>query len=439
MKKFDALPDRALDRISGYAPPMGEEHMVRIKELTLLKVSDKKPKRAARAKARQVLAIAVCLCLFVTSAVAVNAVTDLTFLLEPVLGTSAAEHIQGIHKKSMDNGILMEVEAAYNDENTAYVFFSLTDTEGKGRITGDMFFDRREFSRILVPFNTYGFSDVKLLDFDQDAQKAWFYTVLSTANPNEDLSGKLVQLKLENIVTTLHWKTCDTKLDAYQYLFGGSEDKLHVAVPTPSNGVISGLGFTDFTDGTADIGSGFQIRVEYPEDIPLDQYLDEYFYFYDADGNVYGCSDRVSDTGYHIMRFEEITSIDKLKGLKLAVRYLEDRDIIEGAWQTTFRLSEEVQTKAFTVNESFDGGVLQTVEISPTRVRFVGELLKPDTFALDLFEWSVISASGAEIRGANVSSAWQTEGSGAFYIQCDGLIPEDIVSVEFAGIHLSLN
>ena len=65
---------------------------------------------------------------------AVNAAFDLSPLYEAILGERAAQYIQGIHKTDEQDGILLTMDAGYVEEHAAAIFFTLTDTEGMGRL-----------------------------------------------------------------------------------------------------------------------------------------------------------------------------------------------------------------------------------------------------------------------------------------------------------------
>ena len=79
------------------------------------------------------IAFAVLIAL-VAGALTVNAIFDLSFLYEEILGERAAPFIQDINEVDESNGIRLTVDAAYAEKHAVVIFFTLTDTEGLGRI-----------------------------------------------------------------------------------------------------------------------------------------------------------------------------------------------------------------------------------------------------------------------------------------------------------------
>lgn len=313
-KMLERLAADADETLSAYAVPMEEGAQGRIKAMIQEKTQRKKA-GTVRRRLRPVLIAAAAVLLLSVSAAAVNTAVDLTPLIEPILGEKAAAYVQGIQKTSIHDGLLLEVEAVYNDEENAYVFFTLTDTLAKGRIDENSAFDERFFNRVMVPYATYGHNDVRVIGYDAEIQQARFYTNLYGVH--EKLGGKLVKLEL---------------------------------------------------------------------------------------------SDLVNDTV----------------------------ETVKGTWSVTFRLNSNIKTTSYTLDEAFEGGIVETVEETPTRVRIKGYMDEPQALLSAGHDCSLITAAGEEMDDLDSTVSVPNEGPGSFEITLDGIIPEDLAAVRLWGHEFTL-
>ena len=140
-------------------------------------------------------ALAACICLAITIAVPAMAATipafyDVLYRISPV----TAQFFRPVQRSCEDNGVRMEVEAAYIHEDTAQIYISMQDLAGVGLDkTTDLF----DSYRIHTPFGSEGYC--QLSSFDPDTKTATFLIAIRQRN-GQNISGDKLTFSVRKLL-----------------------------------------------------------------------------------------------------------------------------------------------------------------------------------------------------------------------------------------------
>lgn len=136
-------------------------------------------------------AAAFCLMLMTATtafAAVVPGINDILYSFYPEL----AESLYPVNQSVSDEGIEVAVLYAANDKHSASVYFSVRDTQMRGRV--DETLDLMDTCRIEGPFVT----GIQLAAYDEDTQTAFF---LMQGNGAHDLSGRMNSFTLRKLMS----------------------------------------------------------------------------------------------------------------------------------------------------------------------------------------------------------------------------------------------
>jgi hypothetical protein len=299
-----------------------------------------------------VIAVTIaCLC-FSTPALAANnpAAYEVLYSISP----ATAQFFKPVQKSCEDQGIKMEVLAAYAKGDTAEVYISFQDLTGS-RVdeTTDLF----DSYSINCPFDNY--ATCQLVDFDGATGTAQFLISITTMEGGEIVKNKVtftisrflsgkniydgIPIELDLIGIN---ENPDTILLQDEYDFSGSDVLDYhegtdptVLVPSSNNGFgvegvsISGIGYID---------GMFHIQTYFREVHKTDDH--GYFYFKDKEGNDIQCTqiftfDDIQD-GMPVRYYEFVFDIpqSQIGEYSLYGDFWVGATLTEGFWQVTFPL-----------------------------------------------------------------------------------------------------
>ena len=140
-------------------------------------------------------ALAACICLAIAIAVPAMAATipafyDVLYKISP----ATAQFFKPVQRSCEDNGVRMEVEAAYIHEDTAQIYISMQDLAGVGLDkTTDLF----DSYRIHTPFGSEGYC--QLSSFDPDTKTATFLIAIRQRN-GQNISGDKLTFSVRKLL-----------------------------------------------------------------------------------------------------------------------------------------------------------------------------------------------------------------------------------------------
>ena len=165
-----------------------------MKKTILNKMAEEKTSRRFNVKKAALIAAAAALVsvfpLTAAAATAVPAINDWVYSVNPQL----AEYLYPINESCTDNGIKLEVESAANDSHNTRIFFTLQDTEGKGRIASDTDLCDSYYINI----GSFISGGVCCESYDPETQTARFSANITS---NEDLTNKMATFSLSMIMS----------------------------------------------------------------------------------------------------------------------------------------------------------------------------------------------------------------------------------------------
>lgn len=443
-----------LATIEQYAPPMPEGTEERITIRTLDNIRAKyKPRvyhgcRRALTTACVVLTLAVCM-------VVANAAFDLTAIYEPFLGERGAQYLQGIDKTDVNEGIELTVEAAYTDDESVELFYTLTDTEGKGRIINDVRLDCDLNSWLMSLSGGGGSSSHEPLEIAPDGNRGWFH--YSMEKNSGIASGQLMTFKLSDLKMRMYTVEHEIDIDLAAYITSNPNPLIVQENPdgTETSLANSGLDILMYDGRTRLMNVGFvderfavlvkceeillpngSVEVKYPNLKLTD-----------------GITEIYADTGhgssglsYDI--FGGITNPEQLEGFRLVSYEDKYEDEIDGEWSVKFRLNKGFSARPYKLNATTaDGSItVDTVTVTPTSVTLRGmadwnayEQHISSGFTDNYFE--LVSASGQEIQtfgGSSSGGYSESSDYNPFTCRLTGIIPDDITAIRIDGVEYSL-
>ena len=300
------------------------------------------------------------------------------------VNSQAADNVYPIYDSCTDNGIKVEVESAVNDSHHSLVFFTIQDTEGKGRITED--------TDLLDSFSLNIGESVgtAVLDsYDPETQTARFY---ASGTVYGNISNKVANFQLTNIMYgKTEIQTFDTGVKLSETAqknpkTGGSDIK-----------EIYGIGYVNLDDDDAhkkpkekDILKPDVMNVSLGEGIDFVHisnigFIDGKLHIqtkwepnYDNHGQLYLCPKEITDytddnLSEHLLSTQGITDIDfatvedidkstdgmtckhieyifdvkpsELDNYKLLADFTKDGGVIKGNWNVNFKMHDTESLK----------------------------------------------------------------------------------------------
>lgn len=157
------------------------------------------------------IAVAAAICLFFACSVSalasnVPAINDWIYKFSPEF----AQVLYPISKSSEDQGIKLEVLCAVNDDHNVVVYFSIQDTEGKGRV--DETLDLCDSEYIDGPF-VFG---MEMLSYDEETNTAYYKV---EGSGGEAMANRMVTFSIGSLMSNeTHYDLYDTKIDLAAYM-----------------------------------------------------------------------------------------------------------------------------------------------------------------------------------------------------------------------------
>lgn len=150
-----------------------------------MEAADAKPGRW-KVHVKKWCAAAACLCLVLGLAVPAAAAIPDSYDMLYALSPAAAQFFKPVQMSCEDKGIRMEAVAAYIHEDTAEIYISMQDSEGKRFGETLDLFDSYE---IRTPFDYVGHCELSA--FDQNTQTAIFLVTIEQADRNNIMGKKM--------------------------------------------------------------------------------------------------------------------------------------------------------------------------------------------------------------------------------------------------------
>jgi len=327
-----------------------------------VEAADTKPKKGKNAWVKW-MAMAACLCLafrLVVPAMAASipAFYDMLYAISP----ATAQFFKPVQLSCEDNGIRMEVMAAYIHEDTAEFYISMQDLEEK---RFDETIDLFNSYQINTPFSCTG--HCKLSSYDPDAQTATFLITIEQWNEQNIIGDKLTfsireflsnkttyegiisDVSLDNIELNTVTQTVDPRglsgIDLFdEYTNSGAREDMTVLKPvssisSPIHGVtITGIGYVD---------GQLHVQVYYEDILKTDNH-GSIALLNSESGEMIACNGSISffdDAGrgsYEDYIFTEIAA-DALGDYKLYGNFVASSGSVEGNWSVTFPLKNTAE------------------------------------------------------------------------------------------------
>jgi len=309
-------------------------------------------------------AAAACLCLIFVLTVPVMAAGQTLYHMLYAVSPATAQRFRPIQRSCEDQGIRMEVVAAYIHEDTAEIYISLQDLQG-GRL--DETIDLFDSYQINSPFDFTG--HCKFSGFDPDTQTATFLITIEQWN-KQDIAGDKLTFSIRKILgskKTFEGVLENVQLDAIELTaatqtirargFGGlgeygntnAEEGVTVLkpvgnIPSPVDGaVITGVGYVD---------GNLHVQVYYEDILNTDNH-GSIALLHRETGETIICNSSVSffddenKGSYDDYIFTGI-SVDALGDYALYGYFVTATGSVEGNWSITFPLentAERIRTK----------------------------------------------------------------------------------------------
>lgn len=322
-----------------------------------IEAADAKPKRRKSSWVKWG-AIAACFCLVFSLAVpalaaSIPAFYDMLYEISP----ATAQFFKPVQLSCEDNGIRMEVIAAYIHEDTAEIYISMQDLE---ETRFDETIDIFDSYHINTPFDNTG--HCKLSSYDPDTQTATFLIIIELWNEQNIVGDKLTfsvreflsnkktfeglignisldNIELSTMTQVVHPRGLSGKDLVDKYTSSNTREGLSVLKPvgnlsSPVNGVmLTGIGYVDG-----------QLHVQiYYEDIHKTDNHGSIALLNSETGEIITCNGLISffddarEGSYEDYIFTEIAA-DTLGDYELYGDFVTSSGSVEGNWSVTFPL-----------------------------------------------------------------------------------------------------
>lgn len=266
-----------------------------------------------------------------------------------------AQKLKPVRMSCVDQGIKMEVEAAYIFENEANIIVSMQDLEGD-RVDATM--DLYDSYNINRPFDSSGFCS--RLDYDEETGKATFLITISQWG-NRNIGGNKITFSIKEFLS--HKKTFEDKIPidlSSLNIITETQNRSYYYHPPYENAegeerveqcIIPDHDIEDFVDGIDFTGCGyidgkFHIQIAVHNRLDNDNHGD--FYLLDQNGdkryNDYRIDwikeDRYSENNNRIDYFEYVFEIpqEEIADYELYGYFILSDGTTKGNWQVTFPL-----------------------------------------------------------------------------------------------------
>lgn len=288
-------------------------------------------------------AAALCIAAAIPAMAAGDAGYDALYFISP----KTAQYFRPVNMKSEDKGIVMEVEGAEIEGDTAEIVISLYDTEGD-RIdeTADLF----DSYRINTPYGSTG--GCSFIEYDEASGRARFLITIKQWD-GEEIEGDKITFSVSRLLTNKNEfdgeiagglsnieKCGDVR--TVEDIRGGSSISGRYK-ETSNVSVLDASGDFSPVDGVEITGWGYyngRVHIqEYFYDI-LNTDNHGYVYFRDREGNEIYASQSVSfwdesrNGSYEELVFD--IGPEELEGLTLCGAFWTCDELIEGSWSVTF-------------------------------------------------------------------------------------------------------
>lgn len=327
--------------------------------LQTAQVQENRKQKPARRILRPMAAmLAACLCLAIAMpalAANVEPVYEILYAVSP----ATAQFFMPVNKFCEDNGIRMEVESAYFHGDTAEIYVTMCDTEGKGRIdeTTDLF-DSYDINR---PFDSA--CGCSFVDYNADTQTARFYITIQTMNGEpidggkvtfsvrEFLSGKheYEDVEIPGALDTAaeHARTRTVEIDGGGYPDGWTEEEAEEKLSGGQEVLATGEPYSTFPiDGIDLTGTGYidgQLHIQLAMRNVRETDNHGFIWLEGADGTrveeLYVVMFDEDTTGYYEYIFD--VPVDELAAYSLHGDFVTcDTGLTKGNWRVTFPLEQ---------------------------------------------------------------------------------------------------
>lgn len=405
-------------------------------------------------------AAAICLvlsCSVTALAATVPSVNEWVYSYSPEL----AEFLYPVNLICEDQGIKLTVLSAANDEYSARVYFSLQDTEGKGRITENLDLcdtadvtGSNAFTRMIN-------SHVEQVGYDAETQTAIFLLGSVSAEKlasNWSLDGGVARFTLNEIMYgKTEWDWFDTGLNVMELTpeinetvstdgetknsvlwSGGNDDIQYVLKPDVMNlslgddidfVTITNMGFVEGkfhiqTRWTPSFDNHGQLVLAGENGVDEDELWVDICYFRTAEDEKQTESNSFTK---HIEYIFDVSSPGELENLRLWANLVKDGEIISGKWRVDFRFSDSEKLVIDNLEEA------DNVTITPFSAAVTGlKGDKPENTELE------ITLKDGSCFGGN-AVAWAAQGGNSWDMITmfgDGFHVEEIETVTLDGVRI---
>ena len=335
------------------------------------------------------LAIVIGICVLISTGVLAVAVSNFDKIISKV-DPKIVPMLQPIESASEDNGIKMEVVAAYNDDEMAVIYLILQD------ITSD---------RLNHDTDLYDYSlsegslfNAQIIDYEEETKTATFRI---QTNGGQDLDGnKLVIILKSFIANSFVFDGIDTGVNLADF-----RDIKPDTIPLNMEHVAGGSGrmFDSWEDeGILQVLKAEQSIIKLPEidfmHISNIGYIDDklhiqtkwtrygndhgYFYFTDAEGNDLKIRPStvhfgIDQSGNTMSRGDYLEYVFDLSGEDLDKTFMKgyfvsSGKLIEGDWEVEFELQSVGQERKTSIDLDFGTWQLKDISVSEIGVTLLG-------------------------------------------------------------------
>lgn len=303
-------------------------------------------------------AVAACFCLVFSLAVpamaaSIPAFYDMLYAISP----ATAQFFKPVQLSCEDNGIRMEVVAAYIHEDTAEIYISMQDLE---ETRFDETIDLFDSYQINTPFDCTGHCN--LSSYDPDTQTATFLITIEQWNEQNIIGDKLTfsireflsnkktyegiiddvsldNIELNSATQTVHPRGLSGKDLVDKYTSSNTREGLSVLKPvdnlcSPVNGVmLTGIGYVD---------EHLHVQIYYEDILKTDNH-GSIALLNSETGEMITCNGSISffddarEGSYEDYIFTEIAA-DTLGDYELYGDFVTSSGSVEGNWRVTFPL-----------------------------------------------------------------------------------------------------
>lgn len=406
------LSDEHLDEISKYSIPFNENNLSRIKERFWNQTRigsnvniKSKSNKLKRGGIKYLIAAAMVFCFAVTG-FAMGGLIDIDEAYRKIFngsGDNISQYGMIMSTGNTSNGIEFNTVAAMNDNDTAYVIFTLTDR------TSDRLSESVDF------YDSYSLDEgssftCRQLGYDPQTKTATFYVMFHGGNK---LNGKKINFKITSLFGKKNTTTdTDLHVNVYDYITanpiaetmtvhingaGGGpalkgevpdHDQAKVLKSDKTDIQLNGLDWARITNiGFVDGKLHIQLNAANPYN-----YIRK-FYFTDEHGNPkieyeYSVYFKKSKNDSFREFIFDIADVSQIKGLTIKADYVSYDGLIEGNWKSSFKLASKMETVKLEDKYRLPNHkevTLENITISPLGVTFdVMSESKLDTEKLNL-------------------------------------------------------